>query len=114
MRPICEINTHRIDIDGMWLMLLQEKPDNYVLATSETHSVREFVELAFHEVRIKLEWCGKGVEDEGCGAKNGKVLVEINPQYFRPTKVDIVLGNPKKAEAVFGLEEKNWFPKLFQ
>ena len=87
-------------------MLQQEKADDYVIATGEMHSVREFIELAFHYVGISVEWQGEGVNEKGIDANTKKVLIEIDPKYFRPTEVEQLLGNPKKAE-----RQLNWKPK---
>jgi len=99
-------------VEGMWRMLQQEQPDDYVLATGETHSVREFVVLAFREAGIDLQWRGQGIDEKGYDAKSGKVLVEINPRYFRPTEVEVLLGNPSKAERVLGWKRKVGFQEL--
>jgi GDPmannose 4,6-dehydratase len=93
-------------VRGMWMMLQQDKPDDYVLATGETHPVRKFVEMAFGEIGIKLEWRGKGVEEKGVDTATGKVLVEVDPRYFRPTEVDLLIGNPAKAKAKLGWEHQ--------
>ncbi len=84
-------------VRGMWMMVQQPKPDDYVLATGETHSVRSFVERAFRRVGVDLEWKGEGVEERGIDACDGRVLVEIDPRYFRPTEVDLLIGDPTKA-----------------
>jgi GDPmannose 4,6-dehydratase len=89
-------------VRGMWLMLQQEKPDDYVLATGETHTVRKFVELAFREVGTEIEWRGESVTEKGYDRKTGAVLVEIDPRYFRPTEVDLLIGDPAKAQAKLG------------
>jgi len=89
-------------VEGMWLMLQQEQPDDYVLATGRTNSVREFVEMAFRETGIAIAWEGEGVKERGLCAKTGKVLVEVDPRYFRPTEVDLLLGDPSKAKAKLG------------
>ena len=99
-------------VEGMWLMMQQPTADDYVLATGETHTVREFVELAFGHVGRKIEWQGKGVEEKGVDAKSGTVLVEIDPRYFRPTEVDFLLGDPSKAHARLGWKHKTSFPEL--
>ena len=93
-------------VEGMWLMLQQPTPDDYVLATGQTQTVREFVELAFAEVNRTIVWKGKGVEEQGIDQKTSKVLVEIDPRYFRPTEVDLLLGNPAKAAKVLGWKHK--------
>ncbi len=99
-------------VEGMWLMLQQEKPGDYVLATGETHTVREFVELAFQEVGIEIEWKGQGLSEKGYSKKDGKVLIEINPRYFRPTEVEVLLGDPKKAEVQLGWKRRVSFNEL--
>ena len=99
-------------VRGMWLMLQQDKPDDYVLATGESHSVREFVELAFSESNIKIEWKGKAAAETGVDAKSGRVLVEIDPRYFRPTEVDFLLGDPTKARKVLGWRHETNFQSL--
>ncbi|MEQ9447748.1 MAG: GDP-mannose 4,6-dehydratase, partial [Rhodospirillaceae bacterium] len=81
-------------VEGMWRVVQQDTPDDYVLATGETHAVREFVELAFSEVNRTVKWTGKGVDEKGVDAKTGDVLVEVDPRYYRPTEVDLLLGDP--------------------
>ncbi|HIK65321.1 MAG TPA: GDP-mannose 4,6-dehydratase, partial [Henriciella marina] len=85
-------------VRGMWLMLQQDKADDYVLATGETTHVRQFVEWAFEDVGIKLEWKGKGVDEKGYCSETGKCLIEVDPRYFRPTEVELLLGDPAKAK----------------
>jgi GDPmannose 4,6-dehydratase len=97
---------------GMWLMLQQDKPDDYVLATGKTHSIRDFVELAFKEVGIEIEWQGKDIEEKGINKANGDILVEVDPRYFRPTEVELLLGDPSKAKQVLGWEAKYSLKKL--
>ncbi|MFD2370805.1 GDP-mannose 4,6-dehydratase [Brevibacillus sp. GCM10020057] len=99
-------------VRAMWLMLQQETPDDFVIATGETHSVREFVELAFREHGIDLEWRGHGVEEEGVDRRTGRVLVQVDPEYFRPTEVDLLLGDPEKARRVLGWEPACTFREL--
>jgi GDPmannose 4,6-dehydratase len=99
-------------VEGMWRMLQQDKPDDYVLATGETHTIREFCELAFKEVGISLKWQGKGVEETGVDEATGKVVLRINPEFFRPAEVDILLGDPTKAEKQLGWKRKVDFPGL--
>lgn len=99
-------------VEGMWKIVQQKKPDDFVLATGETHAVREFVELAFGEVGRKIKWTGKGVKEKGLDAKTGKVLVQIDPRYFRPTEVDLLLGDPRKAHKVLGWKHKTPFKTL--
>jgi len=93
-------------VEGMWLMLQQQQPEDYVLATGEMHSVKEFVEKAFQVVGITIAWRGEGVNQVGINMKNNEVLVEVDPTYFRPNEVDQLLGNPTKAETKLG-----WNPR---
>jgi GDPmannose 4,6-dehydratase len=99
-------------VKGMWLMLQQDEPGDYVLATGETHTIREFVELAFGEVGIELEWKGTGTDEVAIDKASGKTVLKINPEYFRPAEVDILLGNPTKAEKVLGWKREVDFPSL--
>jgi GDPmannose 4,6-dehydratase len=99
-------------VEGMWRILQQSEPDDYVLATGETHTVREFTELAFARVGRKIVWKGKGVEEKGLDAKSGEVVVEIDERYFRPTEVDFLLGDPAKARAKLGWKHKIGFGQL--
>ena len=99
-------------VEGMWMILQQDEADDYVLATGETHTVREFVELAFHHVGRPIEWKGQGVDEKGYDLRTGKVLVEIDPRYFRPTEVDLLLGDPRKAHQRLGWHHKVSFPDL--
>ena len=99
-------------VEGMWRILQQDEADDYVLATGETHSVREFVELAFGHVGRGIEWRGEGVDEEGICQKTGKVVVRIDPRYFRPTEVDLLLGDPSKARAKLGWTHTTAFPDL--
>ena len=101
-------------VEGMWLMLQQEQADDYVLATGETHSVREFVERAFAHVGKRIVWRGRGVEEQGVDEATGKVLVEIDPRYFRPTEVDLLIGDPGKAHRKLGWHHKIAFATLVQ
>lgn len=89
-------------VRGMWLMLQQDEADDYVLATGETTPVRTFVEWAFEDVGITLEWRGEGVDEKGYCTKTGRCLIEVDPRYFRPTEVDLLIGNPAKAHAKLG------------
>ena len=93
-------------VECMWLMLQQEKAEDFVIATGEYHTVREFCTLAFKETGIELRWEGEGVEEKGIDAKTGKVLVEVDPKYFRPAEVDQLLGDPTKARTLL-----NWNPQ---
>lgn len=99
-------------VEGMWRILQQEKPQDYVLATNETHTVREFVELAFAEVGIEIEWKGKGVEEKGYDKVTGRLLVDVNPRYFRPAEVELLWGDSTKAERELGWERKVSFKGL--
>ncbi len=101
-------------VEGMWRILQQDSPDDYVLATGETHSVREFVELAFKAGGRTVEWSGSGIDERGLDAKTGEVLVKIDPRYFRPTEVDLLLGDPSKAKNVLGWEHTTNFEQLVQ
>lgn len=98
--------------EGMWRVLQQPEPDDYVLATGESHSVREFVELAFQCVDRTIEWRGSGVDEKGIDAATGDTLVEIDPVYFRPTEVDKLLGDPTKAREKLGWEATTPFGNL--
>lgn len=89
-------------VECMWLMLQQEKPEDYIIATGETHSVREFVALAFKEVGIDIEWRGEGINEVGYNRATGDVIIEVDKDYFRPTEVEILLGDPSKAKANLG------------
>ena len=99
-------------VEAMWLLLQQEKPQDVVISTNETHTVREFVELAFNEIGIEVEWKGTGVEERGYCKVTGKLLVDINPRYFRPTEVDLLWGDCTKAENELGWERKVSFKGL--
>jgi GDPmannose 4,6-dehydratase len=99
-------------VEGMWRILQQDKPDDYVLATGEAHSVREFVERAFAEVDIGIVWQGEGVDERGIDRNSGKVMVEIDPRYFRPTEVDFLLGDASKAREKLGWTHKVTFVQL--
>ena len=91
----------------MWLMLQQKNPDDYVVATGETHTVREFIEKAFGELDMRIVWQGQAAEEVGIDAKTKQTLIKIDPRYFRPTEVDILIGDPKKAKTKLG-----WVPKV--
>jgi GDPmannose 4,6-dehydratase len=95
-----------------WLMLQQDKPDDYVIATGESHSVREFVELAFNEVGIRIKWTGQGLDEKGIDVKSGKILVEINEKYFRPSEVEFLLGDSSKANNDLGWKRQISFNQL--
>lgn len=93
-------------IECMWLILQQEQPDDFVIATGEYHTVREFATLAFHHAGIEIEWKGTGLEEQGIDKATGKVLIEVDPKYFRPAEVEQLLGDPSKAKALLG-----WNPR---
>ncbi|MFM1932473.1 MAG: hypothetical protein RL226_1776 [Bacteroidota bacterium] len=99
-------------VEGMWLMLQQDEPDDYVLATGKTYSIKHFASLAFAEVGITLQWIGSGVDEKGVDAASGKVLIEVDPKYFRPTEVDLLVGNPDKAKEKLGWESKTSLEEL--
>ena len=99
-------------VEGMWLILQQDEPDDYVLATGEAHSVREFVEKAFTHIGRTVVWKGAGVEEKGIDKDSGKVLVEIDPRYFRPTEVDSLVGDPRKAHNKLGWRHRVTFDEL--
>ena len=101
-------------VKAMWLMLQQDKADDYVIATNETRTVREFVERAFKYVDIDIVWEGQDVNEIGKDAKTGKTVVRINPQFFRPAEVDILIGNPAKAEKVLGWKRDISFTELVE
>lgn len=99
-------------VEGMWRIVQQPEPDDYVLATGESHSVREFVELAFRHVGIALKWDGEGKDERGICRKTGRVLVRIDPRYFRPTEVDRLIGDPTKAWKKLDWKHKIGFQEL--
>jgi GDPmannose 4,6-dehydratase len=99
-------------VEGMWRILQQDQPDDYVLATGETHTVREFVELAFHQIGRPIAWHGGGDDEQGCCRRTGRVLVAIDGAYRRPTEVDVLLGDPAKALSKLGWRHRTTFPEL--
>jgi GDPmannose 4,6-dehydratase len=99
-------------VEGMWLILQQDEPDDYVLATGESRTVREFVEKAFAHLGRKIVWRGRSEDEQGIDAADGRVLVEIDRRYFRPTEVDSLLGDPSKAEAKLGWRHRTTFDAL--
>ena len=99
-------------VEGMWLILQQKQPDDYVLATGESHSVREFVEKAFAHIGRAIVWRGSGLDEKGFDKSSGEALVEIDPRYFRPTEVDALLGHPSKARAKLGWRHRTSFDEL--
>lgn len=106
---------HSMDyVRAMYLMLQQDKPDDYVVASGETRTVREFVETAFSHVGITVEWHGEGVDEIGINKATGKTIVKVNPKFFRPAEVDILLGNPEKAEKTLGWRREISFSQLVE
>ena len=101
-------------VEAMWLMLQQSEPDDYVIATGETHSIREFVELAFKVANIDIEWEGQGIEEKGIDKNSGKVLVEVSPEFFRPAEVDFLIGDYSKAKEKLKWEPKTTFSQLVE
>jgi GDPmannose 4,6-dehydratase len=100
-------------VECMWLILQHDKPEDFVIATGEMHSVREFVELAFKNVEIEIEWTGKGVEEKGIDKATGEVIVDVDPKFFRPAEVEQLLGDPTKAKTLLGWNPTNTsFEKL--
>jgi GDPmannose 4,6-dehydratase len=99
-------------VEGMWRMLQQKEPQDFVLATGEMHTVREFTELAFKEIGIPLEWRGEGEQEVGVDKATGKVFVAVDPRYYRPTEVELLIGDPSKAKKILGWEPKIKFSEL--
>ncbi|MCR9130788.1 MAG: GDP-mannose 4,6-dehydratase [Alphaproteobacteria bacterium] len=99
-------------VEGMWRILQADEGDDYVLATGETHTVRSFVDAAFAEVQIKMDWRGEGVEEKGYNAETGDLLVEVDPSYFRPTEVDLLIGDPTKAREKLGWTHTYTLPEM--
>ncbi|HEY4799701.1 MAG TPA: GDP-mannose 4,6-dehydratase [Bacteroidia bacterium] len=99
-------------VEGMWMMLQQKEADDYVLATGKKISVRKFIELAFEETGVKIEWKGKGVEEKGINAATGKTVIEIDEKYFRPSEVDLLVGDASKAKKILGWEAKHTVQQL--
>ena len=99
-------------VKGMWLMLQQDVAEDYVLATGETHSIRSFVQKAFAEVNIDIEWKGEGIDEKGIDKATGKVLIEVDPKYFRPTEVELLIGDPTKAQTELGWKHECSFDQL--
>jgi GDPmannose 4,6-dehydratase len=97
---------------GMWLMLQQQTPDDFILATNETHTIREFIEEACKHTNLKLKWVGTGLDEHGIDEITGKVIIKIDPKYFRPTEVDLLLGDYTKAKTILGWEPKVKFQEL--
>lgn len=101
-------------VEGMWMMLQQDKPDDYVFATGQSRTVRRFVEMAFDYFDITIAWKGEGIEEKGCDAETGALLVDISPDFFRPAEVDSLLGDATKAKTELGWEAKTSFEALVQ
>jgi len=101
-------------VEGMWLMLQQDQPDDYVLATNETHTVREFIEVSAKRLGFDLEWQGEDVEEVGIDKNSGKIVIKIDPVYFRPAEVDLLIGDAAKAKKVMGWEPKVKFKELVE
>jgi len=99
-------------VEGMWKMMQLEKADDFVLATGETHTIREFADITFKELDMDLEWQGEGINERGIEIKTGKTLVSVNPRYFRPTEVDLLIGDATKAQKTFGWKPKVKFEEL--
>jgi GDPmannose 4,6-dehydratase len=99
-------------VKAMWMMLQQEKPGDYVIATGETYSVRDFCQMAFRIAGIELIWQGHGVDEKGIDKKTGKVMIAVNPKFFRPTEVDLLIGDPSKAKRELGWSTSTTFEQL--
>ena len=99
-------------VDAMWRMLQQDSPDDFVVATGETHTVREFTEIAFRELGIELRWEGEAENEKGIDVSSGNVFVEVSPRYYRPTEVELLIGDPSKAKAKLGWEPQVKFEEL--
>jgi GDPmannose 4,6-dehydratase len=99
-------------VAGMWLMLQQDEPQDFVLATGENHTVRAFVDTAARHLGFDIEWAGSGPDERGIDRRSGKTLVQVNPAFYRPAEVDVLIGNPKKAEKVLGWKRKIGFAEL--
>jgi GDPmannose 4,6-dehydratase len=101
-------------VEAMWLMLQQDHPDDYVIATGEMHSVREFVELAFKSIDVEIEWQGEGVNEHGLDKATGQIVVAIDPKYYRPSEVELLIGNAVKAEKVLNWKPRTSFQELLR
>ena len=99
-------------VEGIYRIVQQEEPDDFILATGEAHSVREFVELAFGEIDRQIEWRGEGVDETGIDRSSGQVVVRVDPAYFRPTEVDLLIGDPSKAHQKLGWRHQTSFGEL--
>ena len=101
-------------VKGMWMMLQQDKPDDYVVATGETRTVRDFAKIAFEKAGMAVEFTGTGVDEIGTDKKTGKVVVKVNPKFFRPAEVELLIGNPKKAEEKLGWKREITFDQMVE
>jgi GDPmannose 4,6-dehydratase len=101
-------------VEGMWRILQADEPDTYILATGTTHTVRSFATMAFKAVGIPIDWVGSGVDERGISAEDGRVLVRVDPTYYRPTEVDVLIGSPEKARRKLGWEPVTTIEKLCQ
>ena len=99
-------------VELMWLMLQQDKPDDFIMATGITTTVRDFIDMSFNEIGIKIKWEGEGINEKGINTETNKVIVEIDPRYFRPTEVEILIGDPTKATTLLGWKPKVQLPEL--
>jgi GDPmannose 4,6-dehydratase len=99
-------------VEAMWMMLQHPEPDDYVIATGETHSVREFVEAAFGGAGMSIEWNGKDLDEQGIDVSSGKTVVKIDEEFFRPAEVDVLIGDPSKAKEKLGWKPRTAFPDL--
>jgi GDPmannose 4,6-dehydratase len=99
-------------VEAMWLMLQQDRPEDFVIATGETHTIREFVEVCCKELDIEIEWRGKGIDEKGVDKATGRTIIEVDPKYFRPAEVDLLLGDPSKVKEKLGWEAKTKFNDL--
>jgi len=99
-------------VEGMWLILQQKKADDYVLATNETHTIRELIEYSFKHIGINIIWKGKGLSEKGFDSKTGKILVEVSEKFYRPAEVNSLIGNPAKAKKILGWQPKTKFKEL--
>ena len=114
LNSLRDIGNSKDYVEGMWLMLQQEKPDDYVLATGKMYSIREMIEIAFGYRGFNIKWKGKGIDEVGYDEKTGRELVIIDPKYFRPAEVDQLLGNPLKAEKILGWTAKTSINELLK
>jgi GDPmannose 4,6-dehydratase len=101
-------------VEGMWRILQQDKPDDYVLATGQTHTIREFAEKAFAHLDMKIVWSGTNENEIGTDEKTGNVVVKVDPKFYRPTEVELLIGNPAKAEKLLGWKPTVTFEKLIE